>query len=117
MGRVAASRVMAHRISRDGNWIGPIKQKRTVYKVPVLPTHLIGQRWLLLVLLLLVPAITVRVLQAYLDARVGTLCTLWYQYYHPEVAADMPRSACSGRDLLGSDGQQHHVGPVVGASS
>lgn len=44
--------------------------------------------------------------------------TLRYQYYHLGLAADMPRSACSRRDLLGSDGQQHHVGPVVvGATS
>lgn len=31
--------------------------------------------------------------------------TLTYQHYHPGLAADMPRSACSRRDLLGSDGQ------------
>jgi hypothetical protein len=32
--------------------------------------------------------------------------TLTYQHYHPKLAADMPRSACSCRDLLGSDGSR-----------
>lgn len=37
--------------------------------------------------------------------------TLTYQHYHPGLVADMPRSARSRRDLLGSDR------PMAGATS
>lgn len=37
--------------------------------------------------------------------------TSTYQHYHPGLVADMPRSACSCRNLLGSDG------PMAGATS
>jgi hypothetical protein len=38
--------------------------------------------------------------------RESRYSTLTYQHYHSELAADMPRSACSRRDLLGSDGSR-----------